>query len=158
MKSLVDFISENAVEDLKGLTETMKPNPNDPPAVMIMKRKSIRQFPNGQRVALYYIEKLKKYISIPYDNLGVSIGVMEHIEELDENVIHHLKDIVSTGGAKRINFKDGSSIKVDQTTANAVLTAHNALNDENKQKVSDLAHKSKHHFMKVVDFAWKHVK
>ena len=38
----------------------------DPPAVLIMKRKSIRQFPNGQRVALYYVDKLDKYVTVPY--------------------------------------------------------------------------------------------
>lgn len=39
----------------------------DPPAVLIMKRKSIRQFPNGQRVALYYVDKINKYVTVPYE-------------------------------------------------------------------------------------------
>jgi hypothetical protein len=38
----------------------------DPPAVLIMKRKSIRQFPNNQRVALYYVDKINKYVTVPY--------------------------------------------------------------------------------------------
>jgi len=38
----------------------------DPPNVLIMKRKSIRQFPNGQRVALYYVDKINKYVTVPY--------------------------------------------------------------------------------------------
>jgi len=38
----------------------------DPPAVLIMKRKSIRQFPDGQRVALYYVDKIDKYVTVPY--------------------------------------------------------------------------------------------
>jgi hypothetical protein len=38
----------------------------DPPSVLIMKRKSIRQFPNGQRVALYYVDKINKYVTVPY--------------------------------------------------------------------------------------------
>jgi hypothetical protein len=38
----------------------------DPPAVLIMKRQSIRQFPNDQRVALYYVDKLDKYVTVPY--------------------------------------------------------------------------------------------
>lgn len=40
--------------------------PMDPPAVLIMKRKSIRQFPNNQRVAMYYVEKINKYVTVPY--------------------------------------------------------------------------------------------
>jgi len=38
----------------------------DPPAVLIMKRKSIRQFSNNQRVALYYVDKIDKYVTVPY--------------------------------------------------------------------------------------------
>ena len=57
MKSFKEFYVESDVS---------KSEPLDPPAVLIMKRKSIRQFPNNQRVALYFIDKLKKYISIPY--------------------------------------------------------------------------------------------
>jgi len=38
----------------------------DPPSVLIMKRKSVRQFPNGQRVALYYVDKIDKYVTVPY--------------------------------------------------------------------------------------------
>ena len=38
----------------------------DPPAVLIMKRKSVRQFPNDQRVALYYVDKIDKYVTVPY--------------------------------------------------------------------------------------------
>lgn len=38
----------------------------DPPAVLIMRRKSVRQFPDGQRVALYYVDKINKYVTVPY--------------------------------------------------------------------------------------------
>ena len=46
----------------------------DPPAVLIMKRKSVRQFPNGQRVALYYVDKIDKYVSMFFiDNIMPNI-------------------------------------------------------------------------------------
>ena len=49
------------------MAEGVKPQKQmDPPAVLIMKRKSIRQFPNDQRVALYYVDKLDKYVTVPY--------------------------------------------------------------------------------------------
>ena len=38
----------------------------DPPNMLVMKRKSIRQFPNDQRVALYYVDKINKYVTVPY--------------------------------------------------------------------------------------------
>ena len=38
----------------------------DPPAVLMMRRKSVRQFSDGQRVALYYVDKINKYVTVPY--------------------------------------------------------------------------------------------
>jgi hypothetical protein len=58
VKTLKEIRSLNEKED-HGM-------PMDPPAVLIMKRKSIRQFPNNQRVALYYVDKINKYVTVPY--------------------------------------------------------------------------------------------
>lgn len=42
--------------------------PHDPPAVLMLKRKSIRLFPDNTRIALYYSPQLNKYFSVPYGN------------------------------------------------------------------------------------------
>ena len=53
--------------EFRTLNEKVESNKSmDPPAVLIMKRKSIRQFPNDQRVALYYVDKINKYVTVPY--------------------------------------------------------------------------------------------
>jgi len=52
----------------------------DPPAVLIMKRKSVRQFPNGQRVALYYVDKIDKYVTVPYEAMQWSTSVPEEFK------------------------------------------------------------------------------
>lgn len=49
----------------------------DPPAVLVMKRKYIRQFPNKQKVAIYYVEKINKYITLPYSDMQWSESVAE---------------------------------------------------------------------------------
>jgi hypothetical protein len=131
--------------------------PHDPPPILIMRRKAIRTYPNNHRVALYYIDKLNKYVTIPYSSLEWS-AMPEQYEYVEENVMHHLQSIVDRHSAKPIKFKDGTSMKVDPTTAHAVLKVHGALNSDNKKKVEDMVHKSKHHFGKVVDFAWKQLK
>lgn len=41
-----------------------------PPAVLLLKRQAIRQFPNGQRVALYTDNKLNLTFTVPYDVTG----------------------------------------------------------------------------------------
>jgi aspartyl-tRNA synthetase len=143
----IDFISE---EDRQNHTQ-----PHDPPAVLIMRRKAIRTFPNGQRVGLYHIDKLNKYVTVPYESLQWSS--MPEETQIEESVMHHLKHIVDNHSAKAVKFKDGKTMKVDVQTAQAVLKVHGALNDENKKKVEHMANKSKQHFGKVVDFAWKHV-
>ena len=38
----------------------------DPPQILIMKRKWVRQYPNNQRVALYFVDKINKYVTVPY--------------------------------------------------------------------------------------------
>jgi hypothetical protein len=134
----------------------------DPPAVLIMRRKSIRQFGNGQKVAIYHVDKLDKYITVPYGGMTWTVEEVEPESKtdgvLEEHVMDHLTDIVKNKQAKKVKFQDGSTMRVDATTANAILKVHGALNHENKQKVSDMVHKGKSHFMKVADFAMKHTK
>jgi hypothetical protein len=75
LKTLKEFLESQKIdtkdvlesEDFpKVLGENTQPDPMDPPAVLIMRRKSIRQFSNGQRVALYYVDKINKYVTVPY--------------------------------------------------------------------------------------------
>jgi hypothetical protein len=60
LKTLKEFRSEILKED-SSPSKAM-----DPPNMLVMKRKSIRQFPNNQRVALYYVDKINKYVTVPY--------------------------------------------------------------------------------------------
>jgi hypothetical protein len=152
----LDILAMQELEDVVLHEKNDYGHPQDPPAILIMRRKQIRQFPGGQRVALYYVDKLNKYITVPYEGMVWSSPTSEETE-LEESVMPHLKNIVDNHTAKSVKFKDGKSMKVDVQTANAILKVHGALNDENKKKVSDMAHKSKEHFNKVADFAWKHV-
>ena len=75
MKSLKEFLDSCNIdakdvveaEDLpRILGEAAKNDKMDPPMVLIMRRKTVRQFPNGQRVALYYVDKINKYVTVPY--------------------------------------------------------------------------------------------
>jgi len=79
-------------------------------------------------------------------------------EVLEEDAISHLRSVKEFHTAKSLRHDDGSSTKVDPTTAHALLTVHDSLNDENKKKFSLLLKKSKPHFHKMLDFTWKSVK
>ena len=55
--------------------------PMDPPAILVMRRKSIRQFSNKQRVALYFVDKINKYITIPYNPSQWSLSIPEEFKQ-----------------------------------------------------------------------------
>ncbi len=71
------------LKELRSLTEKEDHSlPMDPPAVLIMKRKWIRQYPNNQRVALYYVDKINKYVTVPYTGMQwSSTGSMDEETE-----------------------------------------------------------------------------
>ena len=45
---------------------------NQIPPILILKRRAIRVFPDGQKVALYWADRINKYISVPYQSTGIS--------------------------------------------------------------------------------------
>lgn len=131
---------------------------SDPPVMIVLKRKGIRIFPDGKRVALYVNDKLGLTFTVPYTtNKGAEnpmVGVTEEIDFVNEN-IEHIKDIVSKKQAKKLKFADGSSMNVDHTTASAIHNVHNALNDQNKAKFAKMLGHSSDHFNKAAYFALK---
>lgn len=48
---------------------------NKIPPIVIMKRRAIRVFPGGQKVALYWADRINKYISVPFQSIGLDEGV-----------------------------------------------------------------------------------
>jgi hypothetical protein len=131
---------------------------SDPPVLIMLKRKGIRIFPDGKRVALYNNDKLGLTFTIPYSTSKGSenpmVGVVEEAENVSEN-IEHIKNIVTNKQAKQLKFADGSSMNVDLTTASAIHNVHNALNDQNKAKFAKMLGHSKEQFAKAADFSLK---
>ena len=56
MKNFKDIRTEDLNEDYN---QSM-------PVVLVLKRKAIRVYPNGVKVGLYYSDRLKKYVSVPF--------------------------------------------------------------------------------------------
>lgn len=69
-------------------------------------------------------------------------------------VMDALKDIVDNKSAKSVKFANGKSIKIDMTSANAMLNLHKKLNDQNKKKMEDKIEQSPEVFMKLMDVAF----
>lgn len=138
--------------------------PQDPPFVLLLKRRAVRLFPDGTKVALYYNDRLRKLFSVPFNaqymgyNSQAPVIQAEEYESdgemLEEAVMDTLHKIVDGKSAQRVKFASGETRTVDHYTASAITNVHKALNDENKKKFADMVHKSPSHFTKAADFAF----
>jgi len=143
-------------EDFEIIDEAI--NVEDPPFVLMLKRKAIRLYPNKTKIALYYNQKLDKYFSVPYGPKVDAPLQSEEVEQLEEAVMDQLHKIVAGKQAQTVKFGNGQTKKVDHYTASAITQVHKAVNDENKKKLEDMVHKSPAHLVKVADFAFSKMK
>lgn len=74
--------------------------------------------------------------------------------DLSEGVFDTLQSIVKNKSAKTVKFQNGKTLKVDMTTANAMVNLHKKLNDKNKEKMLDKIEKSPDVFMRLIDVAF----
>jgi hypothetical protein len=141
-----DYISESTIKD--------------PPMMLILKRRGIRIFPDGKRVALYNNDKLGLSFTIPYagndseqELIGVqSEEVSDDIMENIDQVARYAQEETPKATAKHMKFTDGSKLKVSHGVAKAIHIIHSALNDENKKRFADMLSSPKE-FKKAANFA-----
>jgi len=74
------------------------------------------------------------------------------------DAIGQLQKIKDSHSHGTVNHKDGTASKIDLQTAHAILTVHESLNDDNKEKFSDMVARSSHDLQKAADFSWKQMK
>ena len=77
---------------------------------------------------------------------------------LHEDVYDTIKSIVDKKSMQTVKFADKKSMKVDMTTANAIVKVHDALSGSSQKKFEDMLNKSKGTFAQAVDFVWKAIK
>lgn len=160
MKKLADFkkdLNESKTGDENYLSvDLSESNIKEPPATLLMRRKAIRMYPDGKRVVLYYIDKLNRYISIPYDEaFGMNFKDIPVSEEVlaEGSVVRTLRRIVKNGQADTVQFSDGGTMTVDVPTAKSILNVHGAVNDANRKKVETMINKDKLNFGKIAAFS-----
>lgn len=111
----------------------------DPPAVMVIKRKAVRLYPDGTRVALYWSDKLKKYFSVPYGPaLDATIQAEEYVKEFLE--------------ADEIALNDGNNISVAEETKEMFIDVYERLDEENKEYFWNQLTESVSTFGKLYEF------
>ena len=132
-------------------------NEQNPPAVIVLRRRGIRIFPDGKRVALYDNKQLGLVFTVPYTGKGFTPSnipnvTTEEVEHIEEN-LDALAKISTAGKPGKIKFKDGTSTDVHPQVAGIIHQLHGALNDENKKKVERMISHSAGQFDKIADFA-----
>lgn len=152
---------KKALKAQKPLNETVVLN-KQPPVILVLKRKTVRAFPDGVKVALYYNQKYGINFTVPFDDQGnpESSGLNGSFKE---EVVQEEKlkpwDAVhkahTTKSMQTAHFPDGSKLKVDSFSAGAMHNIHSRLNDANKQKMMDKVNSSKEGFHKIADFCFK---
>lgn len=133
--------SEPMVEGKAGITHDM-----DPPAVLIMRRKSVRQFPNGQRVALYYVDKINKYVTVPYED-------MQWGSAMEETVIDQLKNSAKYKDNVVVEHFDGTSTEVTPEMAHNIIALYKKINEANRAKMLEMLEASSKHFQTIAKFS-----
>ena len=77
---------------------------------------------------------------------------------INEDVLDTLRTIIKKETAATVKFADKKTMKVDMTTANAVVTVFDALKKQNQEKFIEMLNKNKSTFSQIVNFVWKAVK
>lgn len=126
----------------------------DPPNVIMLKRKAIRIFPDGRKVALYHADKIDKYISIPYsDMMNKDIMQMHETKEDKRGNMPALEEILNNREAGMLTFDNGGQQKVDVMTAQAIINVYNKVNLTNRYRIMKMINKDQNSFAKVAAFA-----
>lgn len=164
MKTLKEFVNSSKVEQQIGVQEIFEQkefeatdlpsiviseedkknqgNPKDPAAILIMRRKAIRQYPNGQRVALYYVDKLNKYVTVPYSDLQLSAMPENYVPQTKQQCLEESLITFMTYRNTSKNLQEN------------VLKVYKKLNEQNKERFVDLA---KEDFRQMIDFVKKNI-
>lgn len=161
-------LMNNSYDILDGeqISESVLRDEVNPPPMLVLKRKGIRIFPDGRRVALYTNDKMGLVFTIPYRASGTSTEVIPGVqsEETENDIMESLEQVSAyaqqespKATAKHMKFADGSKLKVSHGAAKAIHMVHGALNDENKKKFADMLTHPKG-FEKAAHFALSRVK
>jgi hypothetical protein len=92
----------------------------DPPAVLVIKRKAVRLYPDGTRIAMYWSDKLKRVFSLPY---GPAVDAVVQSEEYVQELLN----------SEEVFLNDGNTLTLSEETKQVLIDTYSQLDEENKQ-------------------------
>jgi hypothetical protein len=92
----------------------------DPPVILVIKRKAVRLYPDGTRIALYWSDKLKRVFSLPYGPaVQPVIQAEQYVQELVES--------------EELLLNDGNKISLSEETKQQIINTYEQLDEESKE-------------------------
>jgi hypothetical protein len=156
---MVDLISNNkqiytkarqAVREDLNETQSVPLVPM-PPIIMVIKRKAVRLYPDGTRIALYYNDKMKRYFSVPF---GTPEADMSGVQA--ENFIDELRSSSNLTEDTMLQLSDGTEVEMTPEMIDEIVYAYDGLEEENKEKFIGLLTSSEESFDKTYEFCRSH--
>jgi hypothetical protein len=160
--------------------EKGQPKPSTIPAIIILKRKAIRVYPDHQKVALYYAQAIDKYVTIPFGIFGdggIAGSMNEEVERKPTKVYRKkiqeekavlpasrsskavlpiLKQMINENIVEK-NIRFGErEITINNTVAKKIMSVHESMNRQNKKTMENALNESIDSFNKVVTFATRY--
>ena len=123
----------------------------DPPAVLVIKRRAVRLYPDGTRVALYFSDKLKRYFTVPFATMSSNLSAIQA-----ESFIDELRAMSNLTEDTTLELQDGSQVELDTLMVNRIVYAYDGLEEENKEKFIDLLTSSEESLDKTYEFCRSH--
>ena len=92
----------------------------DPPVILVIKRKAVRLYPDGTRIALYWSDKIKRVFSLPY---GPAVQPVIQAEEYVQELIE----------SEELLLNDGNKITLSEETKQQIINTYEQLDEESKE-------------------------
>jgi hypothetical protein len=131
----------------------------DPPPVIMLRRIGLRNFPTGERVALYRNDKLGLDVSVPYlpgkfGKTQVAMGSLkEEIElTLNETIIKKLIRIATKSQPDNVTLGNGVQFQVQPNVAKKLIDLTKKVNFTNRVNLSRFMSGNPNDLKKIVDF------
>jgi len=158
---MVDLISNNkqiysrakqAVrEELDEGTRMDSPLVPVPPIILVIKRKAVRLYPDGTRIALYYSDKMKRYFSVPFGTPEADVSGVQA-----ESFVNELRSTSKLTEDTVLELRDGSQVEMNTDMVEHIVHAYDELKEENREKFIGLLTSSAENFEKAYEFCRTH--
>jgi hypothetical protein len=127
------------IEDIELLSEKKK-TLAEAPSQLMLQLKNVQQFPNGQKVALYFCPTIKKYFSFVYGKEGVISENTDFLERLQL-----IEDV------EEITFNDESKLNIDTSCSDLILSLYEST--EEKEDFLDYIQESDVNFLNALKYS-----